>query len=113
MTDVVIRDLKRGKSRAGKKTGSVREKRMRNSEGKLVRVLSLDANSATFIDDLRTVFEKNVAKARLENVKLFGSPEGRRTKNGSRAKKLRPAKGQLSGSSPVRMDRKKQPLQQY
>jgi hypothetical protein len=87
MTEVVIRDLKRGKSRASKKTGSVREKRVRNSRGEIVRVLSLDANSATFIDDLTTVFEKNVAKARLENVKLFGSPDGRKSKNGSRAKK--------------------------
>ncbi len=86
MTDVVMRDLKR-KSRAGKKAGSVREKRIRNSAGKLVRVLSLDANSATFIDDLTTVFERNVAKARHENVRLFGSPEGPRAKNGSRAKK--------------------------
>ena len=87
MTDAVIRDLKRGKLRPGKKVGSVRQKRVRNSEGKLVRVLSLDANSATFIDDLTTVFEKNVAKARLENAKLFGSPEGPSGKNGSRVKK--------------------------
>lgn len=87
MTDVVIRDLKKPRSRAGKKAGSVREKRVRNSEGKLVRVLSLDANSITFIDDLLTVFEKNVAKARLENVKLFGSPDGQPTKSRSRAKK--------------------------
>ncbi len=87
MTDAVIRDLKCGKLPASKKAGSVREKRVRNAEGKLVRVLSLDANSATFIDDLTTVFKKNVAKARHENVRLFGSPEGRRAKNGSRAKK--------------------------
>jgi len=87
MTDVVMRDLKRRKSRSGQKAGSVREKRVRNSEGKLVRVLSLDANSATFIDDLTTVFERNVAKARHENSRLFGSPEGPRAKNGSRVKK--------------------------
>ena len=80
MADVVITDLQRAKSRRPKKLGSVRTKRMRNSEGKLVRVLSLDANSATFIDDLATVFERNVAKARLENVKLFGSPDGIRAK---------------------------------
>ena len=80
MADVVITDLQRAKSSRAKKLGSVRTKRMRNSEGKLVRVLSLDANSATFIDDLATVFERNVAKARLENVKLFGSPDGIRAK---------------------------------
>jgi hypothetical protein len=78
MAHVVIADLKRAKAR--RKAGSVRSKRIRNSEGKSVRVLSLDANSATFIDDLTTVFEKNVAKARLENLKLFGSPDGLRAK---------------------------------
>ena len=76
MTDVVITDLKRAKVPRTEKSGSVRTKRVRNSAGKLVRVLSLDANSASFIDDLTTVFEKNVAKAQLENVKLFGSPDG-------------------------------------
>lgn len=80
MADVVVADLKRAKLRGGRKTGSVREKRMRNADGKLMRVLSLDANSATFIDDLTTVFEKNVAKARTENIKLFGSPDGLRAK---------------------------------
>lgn len=80
MTDLVIADLKRGKSRNAKRSGSVRFKRVRNSDGKSVRVLSLDANSATFIDDLTTVFEKNVAKARLENIKLLGSPDGLRAK---------------------------------
>jgi hypothetical protein len=70
----------RTKTRGAKKTGSVREKRMRNSDGELVRVLSLDANSATFIDDLTTVFQKNVAKARRENRLLLGSPDGLRAK---------------------------------
>jgi hypothetical protein len=63
---------------AKKKAGSVREKRMRNSEGKFVRVLSLDANSATFIDDLTTVFQRNVARARRENRQLLGSADGLR-----------------------------------
>lgn len=76
MSNIIIADLKRSKVGAGKTSGSVREKRMRTSEGKSVRVLSLDANSATFIDDLTTVFEKNVKKARQENRRLFGSAEG-------------------------------------
>lgn len=80
MTEVRISDLKRSKARPAKKAGSVHEKRMRNSAGKVVRVLSLDANSATFIDDLTTVFRKNVAKARRENKQLFGSPNGLRVK---------------------------------
>ncbi len=80
MADIAIAETKRSKARTGKKSGSVREKRMRTSEGKSVRVLSLDANSATFIDDLTTVFERNVRKARLENVKLFGSADGLKLK---------------------------------
>lgn len=76
MADISLADLKRPKSRGGKTIGSVRAKRLRNTEGKIVRVLSVDANSATFIDDLATVFEKNVKKARLENIKLFGSADG-------------------------------------
>ena len=76
MVDVVLRDLPKGKSASGRKTGSVREKRMRTVEGKTIRVVSLDANSGTFIDDLTTVFERNVAKARRENKRLFGSPDG-------------------------------------
>jgi hypothetical protein len=77
---VAVADLKRTKPRGGKKSGFVREKRMRTSDGKVVRVLSLDANSATFIADLTTVFEKNVAKARRENKQLFGSADGFRKK---------------------------------
>jgi hypothetical protein len=80
MVDVVVANLKRTKAKSGKKSSSVREKRMRSGEGKLVRVLSLDANSATFIEDLTTVFERNVAKARRENKHLFGSASGPRTK---------------------------------
>jgi len=74
MSDIVIADLKRAKRKNGK--SSVREKRMRTSSGKVERILSLDANSATFIDDLTIVFEKNVRRARDENRRLLGSPDG-------------------------------------
>jgi hypothetical protein len=80
MAHVVVADLKRSKARGAKQRGSVRSKRMRNADGKVVQVLSLDANSKTFINDLTTVFERNVAKARRENRLLFGSPDGRRAK---------------------------------
>jgi hypothetical protein len=66
----------RSKARSARKTGSVREKRVRNSQGELVRVLALDANSTTFIDDLTTVFQRNVARARRENLRLLGSADG-------------------------------------
>jgi hypothetical protein len=41
-----------------------------------VQVYWIDANSKTFTDDLTAVFKKNVAKARRENKRLFGSPDG-------------------------------------
>jgi hypothetical protein len=51
MAVVVVADLQRSK-RTAKKAGSVREKRVRDPDGKYVRVLSLDANSPT----LPTIF---------------------------------------------------------
>jgi hypothetical protein len=74
MSEIIIADLKRPRTRNAKT--SVREKRLRTSEGKIERVLSFDTNSATFFDDLTTVFEKNVKRARQENKRLFGSPDG-------------------------------------
>ena len=76
MVDVLIENLKKTKGRRR----AVRQKLLRDSGGRNVRVLSLDANSATFIDDLTAVFERNVAKARRENKKLFGSASGFRAK---------------------------------
>jgi anti-anti-sigma regulatory factor len=81
MVDVVVANLKRVRTGDHKRASTVREKRMRTAEGKLVKVLALDANSATFIDDLTTVFEKNVAKARRENKQLLGSSDGVRAKS--------------------------------
>ena len=77
MTRVVVANLQR-KPRIAKT--AVREKRKLNADGKYVRVLCLDANSPTFTDDLLIVFRKNVAKARRENKRLFGSADGFRTK---------------------------------
>lgn len=74
MSDVVIANLNKQKSRRGH--SGVKRKSVRNSQGKLVRVLSLDANSPFFIDDLTEVFRRNVRKARAENKRLFGSPDG-------------------------------------
>jgi hypothetical protein len=38
-------------------------------------VTVLDANAATFGADLLNVFRENVARARKENMRLFGSPD--------------------------------------
>jgi hypothetical protein len=43
--------------------------------GERVRILSVDANSPTFGNDLSIIFERNVAKARRANKKKFGSPD--------------------------------------
>jgi hypothetical protein len=77
MLKVITADKKREASRKDKT--SVREKWLHRSDGKRVRVLSLDANSPTFDDDLTYVFQRNVAKARRENKKLFGSADGPET----------------------------------
>lgn len=74
MTDITVAEIKKPKVRKG----SVRQKMLRDLEGRSVRVLTLDANSATFSDDLTLVFRRNVARARRENKRLFGSPSGLR-----------------------------------
>lgn len=80
MTDSIRLERMQTKARSAKKVGSVREKRVRDAEGKSVRVLSLDANSATFIDDLTFVFGKNVARIRRKNRHLLRSPGAPRAK---------------------------------
>ena len=79
MTDITIANMNKPKLRRTRKT-SVREKLLRDSRGRSVRVMSLDANSETFSDDLEVVFQRNVAKVRRENKRLFGSASGFRTK---------------------------------
>ncbi len=55
--------------------GSVTAKRVRDSEGKLRTIRTLNVGSATFGDDLTYVFRKNVAKARRENKQVVGSTD--------------------------------------
>jgi hypothetical protein len=57
-----------------KRAGTSR-KRFKASSGKYARLTVLDANTATFGTDLLNVFRENVAKARKENKRLFGSPD--------------------------------------
>jgi hypothetical protein len=56
------------------------EQRMRRPDGQMVRVLPIDPHSPTFADDLTGAFQRNIAMARRENKKLFGSPDGPRAK---------------------------------
>src|ERR1700730_4704712 len=53
--------------------GTVSEERLFSPDGHRRRVLTLDANSATFASDLTLMFEKNVARARREHKKKSGS----------------------------------------
>ena len=67
------------------KPASVRKTVARSASGRMMDIFTLDANSPTFNDDLTYVYRSNVAKARRENRKLFGSADGlplsaRRTK---------------------------------
>ncbi len=73
MTKLVYEKLKTSKVRP---SASVRRKRVKAADGKTVEILSLDAESPTFTDDLTYLFRRNVARARRENMRLFGSPRG-------------------------------------
>jgi hypothetical protein len=75
MARVLFKSLNDTKLRARKGAkGAVTEKRVRGPDGRLVKVLAIDAHSPTFSEDLSYVFKKNVARARRENKKLPGTP---------------------------------------
>jgi hypothetical protein len=73
MTRILVRKLNGRPSRRGR--SSVVSKSVHKPNGERVRILSIDANSPTFGNDLSAVFERNVAKARRANKKKFGSPD--------------------------------------
>ena len=50
------------------------KKAFKDSSGNFSEVTVLDADTATFGTVLLNVFRENVAKARKENIELFGSP---------------------------------------
>jgi hypothetical protein len=74
MTRVIIKKLK-SKAGAGHAKGSVVSKSVHKPSGERTRILSVDANSPTFGNDLSIIFQRNVAKARRANKKKFGSPD--------------------------------------
>ena len=55
---------------------SVRSRRVQGPDGRRVTVYTVDADSPSFADGLAFLFRKNVAKARRENKRLLGSPDG-------------------------------------
>jgi hypothetical protein len=64
---------KKARQAAGRK--GVKIKQIRDENGKLIRVFSLDANDESFGAKLRYIFGKSVARARRENKKRFGAPD--------------------------------------
>ncbi len=69
MTKVVVSNLNAKKNRGAK---GVSLKRVRDSDGVLKTVRTLDGGSQSFTEDLRYVFGRNVAKAREDNKKIIG-----------------------------------------
>jgi hypothetical protein len=74
MTKVIFtNDFK--KKAPGRHAGVVK-KRVRNSEGQIGNISSVDARSDTFSEDLLYVFGRNVAEARRENKITTGKADG-------------------------------------
>jgi hypothetical protein len=74
MPRIIVKKLG-GKVGARQAQSSVVSKSVHKPSGERVKILSVDANSPTFGNDLRIIFERNVAKARRANKKKFGSPD--------------------------------------
>jgi hypothetical protein len=74
MPRIIVKKLA-GKAGARRGRSSVVSKRIHTPSGERVKILSVDANSPTFGNDLSIIFERNVAKARRANKKKFGSPD--------------------------------------
>jgi hypothetical protein len=62
------------KSAAKAGTGII-SKRLRASDGKIVTLRYIDANSASFGSDFDSVFRSNVRKARRDNKRIVGTPD--------------------------------------
>src|SRR5688500_10990964 len=55
--------------------GTVIEQRVYDANGRLKTVYTIDTGSMTFASDLGYAFKKNVARARRENKKKFGTAD--------------------------------------
>jgi hypothetical protein len=80
MTDITIQRSETGR-RAGKKPKGVTVRRITATNGEKVTIRAIDANSPTFGEDFLYVFTKNVEAARRENKRIFGSPDGAKTRD--------------------------------
>lgn len=76
MAKVVIGKLDNPTARKiGAKRASVGIKRIRDEDGELRTLSTIEAGSKTFGRDLTYVFGRNVAKARRENKRVTGSSD--------------------------------------
>lgn len=55
---------------------AVAQKRVRGPGGQQIELYAVDSNDKNFDDDLTYVFQKNIARARRENKRKFGSSDG-------------------------------------
>ena len=74
MTEVVVTRLK-PKANGRGATASVTEKRVRDTDGHMKTLRTIDADSPTFGEDLQYVFSRNVAKARRDNKRVTGTTD--------------------------------------
>jgi hypothetical protein len=74
MAKIIVTSLK-PKAGGRAPAASVTKKRVRDANGQLKTLRTLDAGSRTFGDDLGYVFGKNVAKARRENKRIVGATD--------------------------------------
>ena len=75
MPRISVRTHEKAK-RASPRGSRVITKRVHTKDGDTVVVRAIDSNSATFGNDLLTVFRQNVRKARKENRERFGVSDG-------------------------------------
>jgi hypothetical protein len=73
MVKVVVGSFKSTKAKPKGSKTLVTEKRVRDTDGQLRTLRTLDAASRTFGTDLQYVFGKNVAKARRDNKRTTGA----------------------------------------
>jgi hypothetical protein len=55
---------------------AVTTRRVRDRDGEFTTQFWLDHYSPTFDEDLTSVFKRNVARVRLDNERVLGSPDG-------------------------------------
>lgn len=77
MAKVVVKKLAKSTARQiGARGAAISSKRVGDLHGGSTTLVTIDADSKTFANDLTYVFGKNVAKARRENKRITGALDG-------------------------------------